>query len=72
MPALMIMENFERLELQELLVRVNEAVTNNPTVPSHERTLEFIPSRILWRLFLCRKLLSLTRVGLLAKLWRPY
>ncbi|KAI2623136.1 kinase-like domain-containing protein [Hypoxylon sp. NC1633] len=52
-PAIMIMEYFERCELQELLVRLNEAVSNNAYLPDNQKRLEFIPARILWRLFLC-------------------
>ncbi|KAI1767444.1 kinase-like domain-containing protein [Hypoxylon sp. FL1150] len=47
------MEYFERFELQELLIRVNESVSNNAMVPDNEKKLEYIPSRVLWRLFLC-------------------
>ncbi|KAI0169699.1 hypothetical protein GGR52DRAFT_478218 [Hypoxylon sp. FL1284] len=47
------MEYFERCELQELLVRVNDSIANNPSRPNNERKLEYIPSRVLWRLFLC-------------------
>ncbi|KAI1661172.1 hypothetical protein F4813DRAFT_346647 [Daldinia decipiens] len=52
-PALMIMDYFERCELYELLTRVNESVSNNRNLPNHRKKLEFIPSRFLWRLFLC-------------------
>lgn len=51
--ALLVMEYFERCELMELLVRLNETVRDNLTVPDKEKKLEFIPSRVLWRLFLC-------------------
>lgn len=54
------MEYFQRCELNELLVRVNESVSNNATLPDNEKKLEYIPSRILWRLFLCRELFALT------------
>lgn len=60
-PALMIMDYFERCELYELLTRVNETVSNNRNLPNHRKKLEFIPSRFLWRLFLCRKLLDPVR-----------
>lgn len=58
---IMIMEYFERCELFELLVRVNESLGGNPSLPVNQRRLEYIPSRILWRLFLCRELPDLER-----------
>ncbi|KAI1772884.1 hypothetical protein F4818DRAFT_443765 [Hypoxylon cercidicola] len=51
--AILIMEYFQRCELNELLIRINESVLNNPGLPDNEKKLEYIPSRILWRLFLC-------------------
>lgn len=56
---LLVMEYFERCDLHELLIRINEAKSNNPDVHDSRKRLEFIPNRILWRLFLCRKLMSL-------------
>ncbi|OTB06167.1 hypothetical protein M426DRAFT_9982 [Hypoxylon sp. CI-4A] len=52
-PNLIIMEYFERCDLNELLCRVNESVSENPSVPDVRKKLEYIPSRILWRIFLC-------------------
>ncbi|KAI0135746.1 hypothetical protein F4814DRAFT_34993 [Daldinia grandis] len=52
-PALMVMDYFGGCELYELLTRVNETVSNNMNLLNHRKKLEFIPSRFLWRLFLC-------------------
>ncbi|KAI1214610.1 uncharacterized protein F4807DRAFT_403966 [Annulohypoxylon truncatum] len=49
----MVMEYFSRGELNDILCRMNEAARANVNLPDDEKTLEFIPHRILWRMFLC-------------------
>ncbi|XXH00668.1 hypothetical protein Hte_007018 [Hypoxylon texense] len=59
--AILIMEYFQRCELHDLLARINDAASNNWRLPYEQARLEFIPTRILWRLFLC---LTKTCVGM--------
>ncbi|KAI0008696.1 hypothetical protein F4779DRAFT_618334 [Xylariaceae sp. FL0662B] len=49
----MIMEVLDKCDLRELIIRINESVELNDTLPPENRKLEFIPSRVLWRIFLC-------------------
>lgn len=53
--AIMIMEYFELGTLQDLLCRINESARGNRRLELHQKKLEFIPHRILWRMFLCRR-----------------
>ncbi|KAI1444777.1 kinase-like domain-containing protein [Annulohypoxylon stygium] len=52
--AIMIMEYFELGTLQDLLCRINESTRGNRRLELYQKKLEFIPHRILWRMFLCR------------------
>ncbi|KAI1085535.1 kinase-like domain-containing protein [Whalleya microplaca] len=49
--TLMIMEVFPRCDLQELIYRINGAAALNPGAIN--KRMEYIPTRSLWRIFLC-------------------
>ncbi|KAI0471773.1 kinase-like domain-containing protein [Xylariaceae sp. FL0804] len=50
---MIIMEYLKRTDLEELLNTINEAKGTNFRFPADQRKIEYIPSRLLWKIFLC-------------------
>ncbi|KAH9906295.1 kinase-like domain-containing protein [Xylariomycetidae sp. FL2044] len=50
---ILVMEFMSRADLYSLVMRLTDARDDNETLKEEDRKLEYIPVRILWRIFLC-------------------